>query len=142
MSLRERREVVSLYREAGAAGGVLFSVVRVAGSSYRQPGARMLVLADGRTAGTLSGGCLEADLLRRAAWTVRSGAVVEQFSTRFDDTAEIPYGLGCGGDVDLLAEPVESPEAEALLHAMQATLGGDVRVVATRLPGGASRFNE
>ena len=138
MSLKERRDLVSLYRDANAAltGGVLFSVVRVAGSSYRQPGACMLVLADGRTAGTLSGGCLEAELLRRAAWTVRDGATVERFSTSFDDTAEIPYGLGCGGEIDLLAEPLGTPEAEALLEAFEATLAGQERTIATLLPTG------
>ena len=133
MSLKERREVVGLCRTAEA--GVLFSVVRVAGSSYRRPGARMAAMADGRTAGTLSGGCLEADLLRRAAWTVRNGAVVERFSTRFDDTAEIPYGLGCGGEIDVLAEPLGTPEATALVDALQATLHGEQRTVLTRLPG-------
>ena len=139
MSLKERRDVVALcLGEAGmnpaATGGVLFSVVRVAGSSYRQPGARMAVLADGRTAGTLSGGCLEADLLRRAAWTVRDGAVVEQFSTGFDDTADVPYGLGCGGDIFILAESLGNPEAAALLQALEATLRGEERTVLTRLP--------
>ncbi len=135
MSLRERRDVVALCRDAGASGGVLFSLVGVTGSSYRRPGAHMVLLADGRTAGTLSGGCLEAELLRRAAWTVRDGAVVEQFSTAFDDTAEIPYGLGCGGTVDILAEPLRTPRAVALLDALQATLHGDARTILTALPG-------
>ena len=133
MSLKERRDVVALCRNAEA--GVLFSVVRVAGSSYRRPGARLAALPDGRTAGTLSGGCLEADLLRRAAWTVRNGAVVERFSTRFDDTAEVPYGLGCGGEIDVLAEPLDTPEAQALLEALEATLRGEQRTIVTRLPG-------
>ena len=132
MSLKERRDLVALCQNAGA--GVLFSVVRVAGSSYRRPGARLAALADGRTAGTLSGGCLEADLLRRAAWTVRDGAVVEHFSTRFDDTAEIPYGLGCGGEIDVLAEPLGMPEAVALLDALAATLRGEERTVLTQMP--------
>lgn len=134
MSLKERRDVVALCRDAAA--GVLFSVVRVTGSSYRRPGARMAALPDGRTAGTLSGGCLEADLLRRAAWTVRNGTIVEHFSTRFDDTAEIPYGLGCGGEIDVLAEPLGTPEATALLDALAATLRGEGRTVLTRLPDG------
>lgn len=137
MSLRERRELVELYEGAQKPGGVLFTVVRVAGSSYRQPGAQMLLLADGQMAGTLSGGCLEADLLRRAAWMVRSGAVVEHFSTAFDETDEIPYGLGCGGEIDVLAEPLDSPEASALLEAMAASLRGDEHTVATLLPDAA-----
>jgi xanthine dehydrogenase accessory factor len=140
MSLKERRDVVALCRDAEA--GVLFSVVRVAGSSYRQPGARLVALPDGRTAGTLSGGCLEADLVRRAAWTVRDGAVIERFSTRFDDTAEIPYGLGCGGEIDVLAESLGTPEAAAVLNALAATLRGDERTVLTRLPDDQGAANE
>jgi xanthine/CO dehydrogenase XdhC/CoxF family maturation factor len=136
MSIKERRDIVGLHRAtASADGGVLFSLIGVNGSSYRRPGARLLATADGRTAGTLSGGCLEADLLRRASWSVRSGAIVEHFSTAFDDTAEIPYGLGCGGEVDLLLEPTGTPEADALLEAMESTLGGSPRSVATSLPG-------
>ena len=143
MGLRERRDLVALCRDAPA-GGALFSVVHVSGSSYRRPGAHMVWLNDGRTAGTLSGGCLEATLLRRAAWTVRNGAMLEHFSTTFDDTAEIPYGLGCGGEIDILAESLATPEAAALLSAMEATLRGHARTVATVLPctqplGGPSR---
>ena len=141
MSLRERRELVSLFENASLAmqgGGVLFSVVCVSGSSYRQPGAHMLLLPDGRTAGTLSGGCLEADLLRRAAWMVRAGAVVEHFSTAFDDTDEIPYGLGCGGEIDVLVEPLDTSEASAFLGAMAASSRGEEHTVATLLPDKAA----
>ena len=134
MSLKERRDVVKLCRDAGTGGGVLFSLVAVRGSSYRRTGARLLALADGRTAGTLSGGCLESDLLRRAAWFIRDGARTEHFSTAFDDTAEIPYGLGCGGEVDLLAEPLDTAEAAALTDALHATLRGEHRTIATLLP--------
>ncbi len=132
MSLRERRELLAL--AAGQSVGVLVTLVRVAGSSYRAPGARLLVLPDGRTAGTISGGCLEADLLRKALWRVRDGAAIERYNTSFDDTAEIPYGLGCGGEVDLLLEPLGTQEASALLAALQATLDGADRRVLTVLP--------
>src|SRR5260370_15024148 len=42
--------------------GVLATVVATAGSTYRKPGARMLIMSDGSYFGLLSGGCLEADL--------------------------------------------------------------------------------
>ncbi len=132
MSLKERRDIAALAAEGGP--GVLVTLVRAAGSSYRQPGARMLALQDGRTAGTISGGCLEADLLRRAQWRVREGAAIQSYDTGFDDTAEIPFGLGCGGLVDLLLERTDSPEAIALQNALRATLDGDMRRVVTRLP--------
>ena len=42
----------------------------------------------------------------------------------FDDTAEIPFGLGCGGTVDLLFESLETPEGAALMQAMRQSLAG------------------
>ncbi|WP_263410745.1 XdhC family protein [Terriglobus tenax] len=130
--MKERRDIVAL---AGhATGGVLVTLVRVEGSSYRRPGARLLLLPDGRTAGTISGGCLEAEVLRKALWKVRDGAVMERFSTAFDDTEEIPYGLGCGGVVDLLLEPADSQACRALLGAMAASLHGYPCQVTTWLP--------
>jgi xanthine dehydrogenase accessory factor len=135
--MRERRQIVGLWRQGGTAA--LVTLVRVAGSSYRRAGARLLIGAGGEYAGTISGGCLEAEVTRKAAWMVRDGAVVEQYSTMFDDTAEIPFGLGCGGVVDLLVEPVDTPECRALLEAMERSLigegiGKEARVV-TWLPG-------
>ena len=88
----------------------------------------------GSTPGCISGGCLEAEVVRKAAWMVRDGAVVERYSTLFDDTAEIPFGLGCGGVVDLLLEPAETAECSALLEAMEASLSGAEARVATWLP--------
>lgn len=97
--------ILSLWRELESAGEdcVLATVVAVEGSSYRRPGARMLLAPDGRRAGTVSGGCLEAEVSRRAWWLTEKGPVVEQFSTVEDD-GERPYGSGCGGIVSILLE--------------------------------------
>ena len=130
--MRERRKIVELWRRGKAAA--LVTLVRVEGSSYRRVGARLLVGVDGEYAGSISGGCLEADVVRKAAWMTRSGAVVERYSTLFDDTAEIPYGLGCGGTVDLLIEPAGTREFEALMEALEASLRGEERRVVTWLP--------
>jgi len=139
--MRERRKIVELWQRGDAA--VLVTLVRVEGSSYRREGARVLIAANGDSAGTISGGCLEAEVVRKAKWMVRSGAVVERYSTLFDDTAEIPYGLGCGGTVDLLLEPAGTPEFHAVMLAMQDSLAGKRREVVTRLPErGASLARE
>jgi xanthine/CO dehydrogenase XdhC/CoxF family maturation factor len=130
----DRRRIVSQWRRGAAK--VLVTLVRAEGSSYRRPGAHLLIAADGECAGTISGGCLEAEVVRKAAWMVRDGAMVERYSTLFDDTAEIPFGLGCGGVVDLLLEPAETPECRAVVDAMEASLGGEEFVVATWLPEG------
>jgi len=133
----ERRQIVELWRaaagKAGGQSGVLVTLVLAEGSSYRRPGARLLVGLAGN-AGTLSGGCLDAEVVRKAPWMVRAGAKVERYSMLFDDTAEIPYGLGCGGTVELLFEPADAPEGHALLEAMEASLAGRESTVVSFLP--------
>src|SRR5215831_4396646 len=131
--MRERRLIVERWQQGNAAA--LVTLVGVDGSSYRRPGARLLIARDGSTVGAISGGCLEAEVAKKARWVARSGAIVERFSTIFDDTAEIPYGLGCGGTLDLLVEPTDTPEAQALLSAMQDSLKGLRRNIVTWLPG-------
>jgi xanthine/CO dehydrogenase XdhC/CoxF family maturation factor len=133
----ERGRIVTLASRTKSAGGVLVTLVRAEGSSYRKPGARLLTF-NGEYAGTISGGCLEAEVVRRAAWAVRYGATVERYSTTFDDTSDIPYGLGCGGTVDLLLEPSGTPEFAAILKALADSLRGEPAVVITFLPNGNS----
>jgi xanthine dehydrogenase accessory factor len=136
--MRERRRIVELWRQGGAVA--LVTLVRVKGSSYREVGARLLVASDGEYAGSISGGCLEAEVVRKAAWMVRDGAVMERYSTLFDDTAEIPYGLGCGGTVDLLVEPAGTVEFEGLMEALEASLEGVESRVVTWLPENGERL--
>ncbi len=128
----ERRKIVDMWQRGNAAA--LATLVRVEGSSYRNTGARLLIGRDGTYAGSVSGGCLEAEIVRKAPWLVRNGAVVERYSTLFDDTADIPYGLGCGGTVDVLIEPVNMPECAALMDAFTASLSDQACSVETWLP--------
>ncbi|MDO5770209.1 MAG: XdhC family protein, partial [Psychrobacter sp.] len=60
---------------------VLATVVRTEGSAYRRPGAMMLICADGRSVGMVSGGCLERHLIERAFWLTRNGAWVQVYNT-------------------------------------------------------------
>lgn len=128
----ESRQIVRLWRQAGAA--VLVTLVRTEGSNYRRRGARLLLSTRGEHAGTISGGCLEAEILRKATWLVREGATVERYSTMFDDTAEVPFGLGCGGVVDLLLEQGDTPECLALMQALERAIGGEEATALTWLP--------
>jgi xanthine dehydrogenase accessory factor len=128
----DRRRIIRQWREGAAS--VLVTLVHAEGSSYRRPGAHLLIGPNGECSGSISGGCLEAEIVRKAAWMVRNGAVVERYSTLFDDTADIPYGLGCGGIVDLLLEPVDSPGCRALLEAIESSLLGQESHIATWLP--------
>jgi xanthine dehydrogenase accessory factor len=130
--MMERRQIVRLWQQSG--GAVLVTLVRAEGSSYRRPGARLLLGARGEYAGTISGGCLETEVLRKATWLVREGAVVERYSTMFDDTAEVPFGLGCGGVVDLLLEPADTAECQALMAALEGAIAGEEVTALTWLP--------
>ena len=136
--MRERRQIVDLFERGNAAA--LATLVRVEGSSYRRAGARLLIATNGDYAGSISGGCLEAEVIRKAQWLVRDGATLQRYSTLFDDTADIPYGLGCGGTVDVLLEPANTPEFAALIQAMRCSLGGQRRRVVSQLPGVGSLF--
>lgn len=119
--------------EAADADYVLATVVDVDGPSYRKPGARMLITRDGRRAGTVSGGCLEAEVAKRAWWLTESGPLVGRYSTVADD-GDVPYGSGCGGVVYVLLE--RRATAARLLRALEAAFHARVPVaIATVLEG-------
>src|ERR1700727_1086171 len=99
---------------------VLATVVATAGSTYRKPGARMLIMADGRYLGLLSGGCLEADLKIHAQQVMDSGVPrAVEYDMRGPDDILFGIGAGCEGAMRVLLEPTGSgsPAATALANA-------------------------
>lgn len=102
---------------------VLVSVVRTAGSTYRGVGTRMLVRADDTTAGLLSGGCLEADLVEHAKRVRASGVPdIVLYDTSSGDDFVWGLGLGCNGLVEVLLEPLTPDRALALSQLLHAAL--------------------
>ena len=100
---------------------VLATVVDVVGSGYRRPGARMLLTRDGGRAGGVSGGCLEADLMRRAFALTANGPRCVDYDTRGDE--EHPtgrYDTGCEGIVRVLVERVTRETAAEPSHPLAA----------------------
>jgi xanthine dehydrogenase accessory factor len=88
-------------------GAVLATVVSVDGSTYRGAGARMVVRADGSTTGAVSGGCLEADIIARAADVLTAGtAELVHYDTRTSDDGVLGLGMGCQGVIDVQLEPL------------------------------------
>ncbi|MDP1973832.1 MAG: XdhC family protein, partial [Sediminibacterium sp.] len=73
--MKEIGDIVLAYEQSLQLGlkMALATVVSVDGSSYRRPGARMLVTEDGKFTGAISGGCLEGDALRKAALAINQG---------------------------------------------------------------------
>ncbi|MGY6560361.1 MAG: XdhC family protein [Nitritalea sp.] len=107
--LHEIKAILNAYTTFTAAGKrcALATVVDVAGSAYRRPGARMLVAEDGDFAGAISGGCLEGDALKKARTAIlkqRPSLLV--YDTRQEDTKNFGAGLGCNGLIHVLVEPI------------------------------------
>ncbi len=122
--MKELCDIVSAWESLCAEGrdAVLATVVGVSGSTYRRPGARMLLAPEGRLAGSVSGGCLEGDLVKKAAWQSRNGpALVTYDSTDADDDVVWGFGLGCNGIVQVLLERV-SPETPGPLRLLASVL--------------------
>ncbi len=108
-------------RERRAA--VLATVVKVAGSTYRKPGARMLFPAGGEPVGMVSGGCLEADLAVRVQAVLDAGEPrIVVYDMRSPDDLVWGLGLGCNGEVRVLLEPLLPGEHPAYLDFLRRCL--------------------
>jgi len=103
---------------------LLVTVVRTWGSSPRPPGAMLAVRDDGQVVGSVSGGCIEDDIVERSR---REGAYVERpqaatYGVSAEDARR--FGLPCGGTIQLVLEPAgpQSRIAELLTHVEQGKL--------------------
>ncbi len=105
--MHEREAILELWRDAESAA--LATVVEVKGSAYRRAGARMILTADGRSAGIINGGCLDGDLWARARQTMENGAAqLAVYDTTSSQDIVFGLGLGCRGVVKILIEPIEN----------------------------------
>src|SRR5437588_12302943 len=92
---------------------VYCAVVATRGSTPQKAGAAMLAFSDGTQAGTLGGGCVEAEVKRRALHALAAGEGPAVFSFNLDDDYGWDDGLICGGRMTILADPLRRPEALA-----------------------------
>lgn len=109
---KELQEIITQYQrlEFAAVKTVLATVVDVKGSSYRLPGARMLIGENGEIFGTVSGGCLEADVLERARRVLQTGAAeVFTYDTTAQEDSVFSLNMGCRGVIRIL---LESPKSD------------------------------
>ena len=109
-AMKERKEIVKAYDEAVQSGKnvALASLVHLEGSSYRRPGARMLVNDEGELTGAISGGCLEGDALRKAMYALsQQRSMLVTYDTSDEDDMTIGIQLGCAGVIQVLFEPID-----------------------------------
>ncbi len=108
--MRELQLITKAWDQLQESGesAVLATVVKTSGSAYRSPGARLLITPLGERYGSISGGCLEDDLIKKAWWLTESGrAVVKRYDTTSEGDVDPAFGLGCNGVVHVLVERLE-----------------------------------
>jgi xanthine dehydrogenase accessory factor len=103
----------------------LATVVRVAGSAYRRPGAKLLVTDSGDTLGGVSGGCLETDVREVARVVIDTQVPSLLRYNAGDDDAVGGLGLGCNGLVTIVVQPASSGSLGSLLETVRVLLEGD-----------------
>lgn len=111
--MKEQKAIISAFQKTDLSQrkAALATVVRVRGSSYRSPGARMLITDDGRWVGSISGGCLEGDALRKARQVMaEKKPLTVTYDTSEDSNQNLGIGLGCNGVIDVLIEPVDEKD--------------------------------
>jgi xanthine dehydrogenase accessory factor len=98
--VKELREIVALWEQHRGACA-LATLVRTSGSSYRRPGARMLITSTGETAGALSAGCIEEEVALHAREVIASGDTkLIAFDTR--------RRFGCNGSIEIFVQPANA----------------------------------
>lgn len=120
--MQEIQSIVNAFDHAVVAGKktALATVVHVEGSSYRRPGARMLITEDAELTGSISGGCLEGDAFRKALHVILSErTMLVTYDTVDDDDARFGMGLGCQGVIQVLIEPLQGERGLAIIDLLR-----------------------
>src|SRR6187402_748809 len=120
--MKEVRDILLSFKKAvkEEKKTALATVVHVEGSSYRRPGARMLVTEDGQLTGAISGGCLEGDALRKALLAIHQQQnKLITYNTTNENDSEVGLQLGCNGVVHILFEYINDDEINNPIQLLQ-----------------------
>lgn len=137
------QELLSQLLTATAAGQpvVYTALVETRGSTPQKAGAAMLVFADGRQVGTLGGGCVEAEVKRRALELLGRTGGRELMTFQLDNDYGWDDGLICGGRMTMLVDPLPADADTSLYHRMQErTAAGHGYTEAVALDDSAARW--
>ncbi len=98
----------------------LATVVEVSGSTYRTIGARMLIGPGDKVTGSISGGCLEGDVVLRSRAVVAGGkAALVTYDTTSPEDIFWGTGMGCGGKTTVLIQPLTQHLSQVLTRAAE-----------------------
>jgi xanthine/CO dehydrogenase XdhC/CoxF family maturation factor len=118
----EIQRIVAASRFANRGQAALATLVSLDGSGFRRPGARLLVLPGDRLVGGVSAGCLEIDVAEHAKRAIGDGTT-RVVPYRTDDTSVFGLGLGCGGRLKVLIEPLALRSGRRHLAFLRALCG-------------------
>ena len=137
--MAENDSVLAAAREWRGEKLALATVVSTWGSAPRPRGSHMLVHADGRFEGSVSGGCVESDIMDTAAQVI-AGAPFQLKRYGVADAAAWEVGLPCGGEIQVMVQPVsaEGFDPELFDRIAEARDDGRALTVATDLESGHS----
>jgi xanthine/CO dehydrogenase XdhC/CoxF family maturation factor len=140
---KETAEILSRLAELTAAGrrAALATVVHTSGSAYRRPGAKFLIEESGDTLGSVSGGCLEADVREVAKSVLATGRPsLRRYSTGADEDMVWGLGLGCNGQVAVFIQPATEGPLADLAACLRELLAGDSPLSLFTVVGGGEEI--
>jgi xanthine/CO dehydrogenase XdhC/CoxF family maturation factor len=105
----------------GAPSAALATLVRTRGPTFRHAGTRMLVHADGDVVCELSGGCPQRDIVERARAVIRDGQAI-RVAYNAESGLDVLMEMGCGGELEVLIEPIERTDAMTWLAPLDTCL--------------------
>lgn len=116
-----RALIAAVERLPDGAVAALATLVRTRGATFRRAGTRMLVHADGRIVCELSGGCPQRDIVERARQVIRDGQPT-RVAYNAESGLDVLMEMGCGGELEVLIEPIARVGAMAWLAPLDACL--------------------
>ncbi len=107
--MRETQDILAAWSALPPGSeAILATVIETTGSTYRRAGARMLITAEGWMAGSVSGGCLESELVQSAWEKTAGGPAAVTYDAMASDDIVWGFGLGCNGTVRVLLQRLPS----------------------------------
>lgn len=112
------------------------TVVRTSGSTPRPPGARLAIAPDGRMTGSVSGGCLEAEVVEQGLLTLSGAEPPRVLHFGIADEMGWSVGLACGGEVDIFIERLRWDDSDPVIEGLRSVAAdGRDAVLCTALAG-------
>ncbi|MBN3927247.1 XdhC/CoxI family protein [Nostoc sp. NMS4] len=108
--MNELQAILEGFESSKKSGEITFlaTVVKTQGSTYRRPGAKMLMTNTGRIIGTISAGCLENDVFAHTQQRMSDGeAIVVTYDRTASEDILWGFGLGCNGTIQVLIERLD-----------------------------------